>query len=76
MKEMPIEASFDEFVELINEHTHGTVTCWACGGTDWNAFDAESTSPAKMHIIRFVCVSCGLLRLHHVNLVFPSAAEA
>ena len=89
MKEMPIEASVDEFVDLIDEHAYGTVTCWTCGGNEWDTFvdtptalftttlriDAlEDERIGGLHVVKFVCRRCGLLRLHHVNVGLPREA--
>jgi hypothetical protein len=90
MQELPIQASVNEFVDLVHKDTGGTVACWACGCTVWDTFEADAPfalnairirldAPADdamfgVHVVGFSCSDCGLLRFHQARPVFPPEA--
>jgi ribosomal protein S27AE len=86
MKELPIEASVDEFVDAILKETGERVVCSACGNTDWDTHVvtplmlwasnprpgvADEHLPIGFNVVTFSCRRCGLVRFHFVDVSFP-----
>ena len=90
MENLPIEASVNEFVDLISKHTHSPVTCWACGQTEWDTLietpvaltwtklrlDEPGHDMGGMHLVPLVCANCHLVRFHLVQPILPPEDEA
>jgi ribosomal protein S27AE len=86
MKQLPIEASVDEFVDAVLEATGERVVCSACGNTDWDTWTqtplalgasalrldaSEDDDLFGIHTVAFACSRCGLIRFHVADIAFP-----
>jgi hypothetical protein len=90
MRQLPIEASVDEFVETIDEQTGPDVSCPICGHTVWDTLfhtplgvstlllrtdRPDDEILSTLQVVAFICMKCAFVRMHQVFPVFPPQAE-